>query len=42
MPDLRLSKIFRGVMPFVAADLVALGLLFAFPAIAVWLVDVNW
>ena len=42
MPDLRLSKIFRGVMPFVAADLVALGLLFAFPAIAVWLVGINW
>jgi len=42
MPDLKLSRIFRGVMPFVAADLVALGLLFAFPAIALWLVGVNW
>jgi tripartite ATP-independent transporter DctM subunit len=42
MPDLKLSRIFRGVMPFVAADLVALGLLFAFPAIALWLVGVKW
>ena len=42
MPDIRLSRIFRGVMPFVAADLVALGLLFAFPAIATWLVTIKW
>ncbi len=41
MPDIRLSRIFRGVMPFVAADLVALGLLFAFPAIATWLVTIK-
>jgi tripartite ATP-independent transporter DctM subunit len=42
MPDIRLSRIFRGVMPFVAADLVALALLFAFPAIATWLVTIKW
>jgi len=42
MPDIRLSRIFRGVMPFVAADLVALGLLFAFPSIATWLVTIKW
>ena len=42
MPDLRLSRIFRGVMPFVVADLVALALLFAFPAIAVGLVGIKW
>jgi tripartite ATP-independent transporter DctM subunit len=42
MPDIRLSRIFRGVMPFVAADLLALGLLFAFPAIATWLVTIKW
>jgi tripartite ATP-independent transporter DctM subunit len=42
MPDIRLSRIFRGVMPFVVSDLVALGLLFAFPAIATWLVGFKW
>jgi len=42
MPDIRLSRIFRGVMPFVVADLVALGLLFAFPSIATWLVTIKW
>jgi len=41
IPDIRLSRIFRGVMPFVLADLVALGLLFAFPAIATWLVGLR-
>lgn len=35
MPDIDLANIFRGVMPFVIADLVALGLLLAFPVIAV-------
>ena len=42
MPDIELARIFRGVMPFVVADLVALGLLFAFPAIATWLVTIKW
>ncbi|MGA7986532.1 MAG: TRAP transporter large permease [Burkholderiales bacterium] len=42
MPDIELPRIFRGVMPFVVADLVALGLLFAFPAIATWLVTIKW
>jgi TRAP-type mannitol/chloroaromatic compound transport system permease large subunit len=37
MPDIRLARIFRGVLPFVVADLVALGLIFAFPAIALGL-----
>jgi tripartite ATP-independent transporter DctM subunit len=40
MPDILLARIFRGVMPFVAADLVALGLLFAFPAIALGLLQI--
>jgi len=39
MPDIRLSRIFLGVMPFVVADLVALGLLFAFPVIAIGLLS---
>jgi len=42
MPDLRLSRIFRGVMPFVIADLVALALLFGFPVIALGLVNIKW
>ena len=42
MPDLRLSRIFRGVMPFVIADLIALALLFGFPAIALGLVNIKW
>lgn len=40
MPDLKLSALFRGVAPFVIADLVALALLIAFPVLAVGLVDV--
>ena len=37
VPDVPLGTIFRGVMPFVAADLVKLVLLVLFPAIALWL-----
>jgi TRAP-type mannitol/chloroaromatic compound transport system permease large subunit len=32
-----LYTIFRGVMPFLAADLVRMVLLIAFPAISLWL-----
>jgi TRAP-type mannitol/chloroaromatic compound transport system permease large subunit len=39
MPDIRLARIFSGVLPFVVADLVALGLLFAFPVIALGLLQ---
>jgi tripartite ATP-independent transporter DctM subunit len=39
MPDIALGKIFRGVVPFVLADLVALALLLLFPGIALWLVQ---
>lgn len=38
MPDIALGRIFRGVMPFVLADLVALALILIFPVIAVGLV----
>ncbi len=37
VPDVPLGTIFRGVVPFVAADLVKLILLVLFPAIALWL-----
>lgn len=36
-PDLKAGEIFRGALPFVAAMLVALALLVAFPPIATWL-----
>ena len=35
--DVPLARMFAGVAPFIAADLAALGLIIAFPAIAVWL-----
>ncbi|UJW83371.1 TRAP transporter large permease [Hydrogenophaga sp. SL48] len=37
LPDVKLSTIFRGVWPFVMADVVRLGILIAFPAISLWL-----
>jgi len=36
-PDLPLGTIFRGVMPFVMADLVKLIMLVLFPVIVLWL-----
>ncbi len=36
-PDLKVGEIFRGAMPFVAAMIVGLAILIAFPQIAVWL-----
>lgn len=35
--DIRLGTIFRGIIPFLAADFIHLGLLIAFPAITLWL-----
>jgi len=35
--DVPLSSVYRGVLPFVAADLVKLALLILFPALALWL-----
>lgn len=40
LPDVKLSTIFQGVMPFVIANLVAVGLLIAWPDIA--LVALRW
>lgn len=37
LPDIKLGHIFRGVVSFIVADLVALALVFTFPAIAVFL-----
>jgi TRAP-type C4-dicarboxylate transport system permease large subunit len=36
-PDISTRTIFRGVMPFVSADVIRVGLLVAFPVIAMWL-----
>jgi TRAP-type C4-dicarboxylate transport system permease large subunit len=36
-----LSTVFRGAGPFVVADLVRVGLLLAFPAIALWLPSIT-
>ncbi|MDP2075195.1 TRAP transporter large permease [Hydrogenophaga sp.] len=37
LPKVKLGTIYRGVWPFVMADIVRLGILIAFPAIALWL-----
>lgn len=37
---LKLSHIFKGVTPFLAADLVRITLLVAFPSISLWLPSV--
>ena len=37
IPSVNLGHIYRGVWPFVAADVVRLAILIAFPAIALWL-----
>jgi C4-dicarboxylate transporter DctM subunit len=37
LPNVNLFTLFRGIWPFVAADIVRLGILIAFPAIALWL-----
>ena len=37
LPDVPTSTVYRGVMPFIAADIVRLGILVAFPAITLYL-----
>jgi tripartite ATP-independent transporter DctM subunit len=42
-PDIRTTEIYRGAVPFVIIQLVALGLLIVFPGIALWLPDaIGW
>jgi len=38
VPDVPIGTIYRGLIPFVAADLVKLALLVAFPGLTLWLV----
>jgi TRAP-type C4-dicarboxylate transport system permease large subunit len=37
LPNVSTGTLFRGVMPFVVADVVRLALLIAFPALSMWL-----
>ena len=37
LPNVKLTTIYKGVWPFVVADIVRLGILIAFPVIALWL-----
>ena len=37
-PDISLLRIYKGIAPFVAAELLVVALLTAFPVIALWLV----
>jgi tripartite ATP-independent transporter DctM subunit len=37
LPQVPTSTLFRGVLPFVVADVIRLGILIAFPAISLWL-----
>jgi len=39
LPRTKLSTIFAGVAPFIAADLVRLAILIAFPALSLYLVN---
>jgi TRAP-type C4-dicarboxylate transport system permease large subunit len=38
--DVPLVVTYRGVLPFLAADILRLGLVLAFPALALWLVRI--
>lgn len=40
VPDIPVAKIYRGTLPFLVADFVLVGLLIAFPAMALWLPSV--
>ena len=37
LPDIALTTVFRGIVPFLAADAVLIALLMIFPQIALWL-----
>jgi TRAP-type mannitol/chloroaromatic compound transport system permease large subunit len=36
-PDITLGDIFRGIVPFIAINIVALAMVMAFPSLATWL-----
>jgi tripartite ATP-independent transporter DctM subunit len=39
-PEIRLSDMYRGVLPFIALEFICLGLVMAFPGLALWLPEV--
>jgi len=39
LPDTRIGTIYSGVAPFILADIIRLGIIIAFPVIALFLVD---
>ena len=39
-PEIRLSDMYRGVVPFIVLEFICLGLVMAFPEIALWLPEV--
>ena len=41
-PEIRLVHMYRGVAPFIALEVIAIGLVMAFPAIALWLPEQMW
>lgn len=42
-PEVRTIDIYRGVLPFIGLQLIGLGLVFSFPALATWLPDaIGW
>ena len=38
-PEITLRNMYRGVIPFIGLQFIALGLVIAFPALAIWLPD---
>ncbi|SVB98535.1 uncharacterized protein METZ01_LOCUS251389, partial [marine metagenome] len=41
-PEIRLVHMYKGVAPFIALEVIALALVMAFPAIALWLPEQMW
>ena len=41
-PEIRLVHMYKGVAPFIALQVIALALVMAFPAIALWLPEKMW
>ena len=40
-PDIPVQTVFKGVMPFIAADLIVVGILTAYPEIVTFIVDIG-
>ena len=41
-PEIRLSHMYKGVMPFIALEVIALALVILFPGLALWLPEQMW